>query len=83
MAPHERPTAYSNASDQRAIHTSGIADREPVYSSSYHQGSDSPVALGDALRDDFEPHGKLYSGGKGRSFSAIFNALVARGREMK
>ena len=70
---------------QLAIHTSGIADREPVYSSSYHQGGDSPVALGDFLRDYFEPQGKLYSQdnfiaarpGAAREYSNIGAALAA------
>ncbi len=54
---------------QLATHTSGIADRDPVYADSYHQGGDSPVALGDFLRDYFDPKGKLYS---------IDNFVVAR-----
>jgi CubicO group peptidase (beta-lactamase class C family) len=46
---------------QIATHTSSLADRELVYESSYHQGGDSPVPLGDFLRDYFAPDGKLYS----------------------
>lgn len=45
-----------------ATHTSGITDREPVYSDAYHYGGDSPVSLGDFLKDYFDPNGKYYAG---------------------
>jgi CubicO group peptidase (beta-lactamase class C family) len=44
-----------------ATHTSGIADRQPVYDSSYYYGSDSPEPLGDFLKNYFVPGGKYYS----------------------
>lgn len=70
---------------QLATHTSGIADREPVYGDSYHQGGDSPVPLRFFLRDYFEPGRKLYSKdnfvearpGSSREYSNIGAALAA------
>jgi CubicO group peptidase (beta-lactamase class C family) len=68
-----------------ATHTSGIADRDPVYGDSYHQGGDSPVALGDFLRDYFDPKGKNFSldnftaakPGSSREYSNIGAGLAA------
>jgi CubicO group peptidase (beta-lactamase class C family) len=70
---------------QLATHTSGIADRDPVYGDSYHQGGDSPVALGDFLRDYFDPKGKTWSAdnftaakpGSSREYSNIGAGLAA------
>ena len=70
---------------QLATHTSGIADRDPVYANSYFQGGDSPVALGDFLRDYLDPKGKLYSAdnfvvakpGSSREYSNIGAGLAA------
>lgn len=42
-------------------HTSGINDREPIYSDSYYYGGDSPVGLGDFLKSYFETNGSRYS----------------------
>lgn len=44
-----------------ATHTSGITDREPIYDSTYYYGGDSPVPLGQFLKDYFDPAGKFYS----------------------
>jgi CubicO group peptidase (beta-lactamase class C family) len=44
-----------------ATHTSSLADRYPFYDSTYYYGGDSPVALGDFLKDYFVPGGKHYS----------------------
>ena len=44
-----------------ATHTSGIVDQYPLYSTTYHYGSDSPEALGEFLKNYFEPKGKYYS----------------------
>jgi CubicO group peptidase (beta-lactamase class C family) len=46
---------------QLGTHTSGITDREPVYSDAYHYGGDSPVSLGDFLQQYFDPNGANYS----------------------
>ncbi|WPQ63570.1 serine hydrolase domain-containing protein [Chitinophaga sancti] len=46
-----------------ATHTSGITDREPIYSNAYHYGGDSPEHLGDFLKNYFDPKGKYYSSG--------------------
>lgn len=46
---------------QLGSHTSGITDREPIYSSIYHYGGDSPVPLGEFLKSYFDPKGKYYS----------------------
>lgn len=45
---------------QLATHTSGITDRWAAYQRVYHWGSDSPVALGDFLREYFSPGGTDY-----------------------
>lgn len=42
-------------------HTSGITDREPIYSNAYHYGGDSPVSLEDFLTSYFDQKGKYYS----------------------
>jgi CubicO group peptidase (beta-lactamase class C family) len=44
-----------------ATHTSGIADREEVYSRAYHFGGDSPEPLARFLEQYFRPDGKDYS----------------------
>ena len=44
-----------------ATHTSGIVDQYPLYSTTYHYGSDSQEALGDFLKNYFEPNGTYYS----------------------
>jgi CubicO group peptidase (beta-lactamase class C family) len=44
-----------------ATHTSGIVDQYPLYSKTYHYGSDSPEELGEFLKNYFEPKGKYYS----------------------
>lgn len=70
---------------QLATHTSGIADRDPVYVDSYHRGGDSPVTLADFLREYFEPKGKNYSvdnfvaarPGSSREYSNIGAGLAA------
>ncbi|MEQ1923466.1 MAG: serine hydrolase domain-containing protein [Pyrinomonadaceae bacterium] len=55
--PDERITLRSIAT-----HTSGLIDRDPVYSEKgYFYGGDPPEALGDFLRNYFEPGGKYYS----------------------
>lgn len=46
-----------------ATHTSGITDREPLYSNIYYYGGDSPVPLGEFLKSYFDQEGKNYSGG--------------------
>lgn len=45
---------------QLATHTSGITDRWEVYEGVYDYSGDSPLALGDFLRDYFAPDGKHY-----------------------
>jgi CubicO group peptidase (beta-lactamase class C family) len=70
---------------QLATHTSGITDRDPVYTDSYHQGGDSPVALGDFLREYFVPTGRWWSAdnfvagkpGSVREYSNIGAGLAA------
>lgn len=67
-----------------ATHTSGITDREPIYSNSYHYGGDSPVSPGDFLKSYFDPKGKYYSSenflnqkpGTYREYSNIATALA-------
>jgi CubicO group peptidase (beta-lactamase class C family) len=44
-----------------ATHTSGIVDQYPLYSKTYHYGSDSPESLGAFLKNYFEPNGTYYS----------------------
>jgi CubicO group peptidase (beta-lactamase class C family) len=44
-----------------ATHTSGIADRYPLYTSTYYNMGDSPEPLGEFLKNYFEPGGKYYS----------------------
>jgi len=44
-----------------STHTSGIVDQYPLYSKTYHYGSDSPEPLGEFLKNYFEPNGKYYS----------------------
>jgi CubicO group peptidase (beta-lactamase class C family) len=44
-----------------ATHTSGIADRDEVYSGAYHFGSDSPEPLARFVEQYFRPDGKTYS----------------------
>jgi CubicO group peptidase (beta-lactamase class C family) len=69
---------------QLATHTSGIVDREAVYDTAYHQGGDSPVALGDFLRDYFSAEGRHWSAdnyldakpGSNREYSNIGAALA-------
>ena len=46
---------------QLATHTSSITDRRSVYEGAYHYGGDSPVALGEFLKDYFASSGKAYS----------------------
>ncbi len=45
---------------QLATHTSGISDQSPLYDSSYYYGGDSPEALGEFLKNYFDPKGKYY-----------------------
>jgi CubicO group peptidase (beta-lactamase class C family) len=54
--PNERITLRN-----LATHTSGIVDQYPLYSTTYHYGSDSPEALGAFLKNYFEPNGNYYS----------------------
>ncbi len=54
--PNERITLRN-----LATHTSGIVDQYPLYSTTYHYGSDSQEALGDFLKNYFEPNGTYYS----------------------
>lgn len=54
--PNERITLRN-----LATHTSGIVDQYPLYSKTYHYGSDSPEPLGEFLKNYFEPSGKYYS----------------------
>jgi len=54
--PNERITLRN-----LATHTSGIVDQYPLYSKTYHYGSDSPEALGEFLKNYFKPKGKYYS----------------------
>jgi CubicO group peptidase (beta-lactamase class C family) len=69
---------------QLATHTSGIVDRDEVYETAYHPGGDSPVALGDFLRDVFTPAGRHASPdnfldakpGSSREYSNIGAALA-------
>jgi CubicO group peptidase (beta-lactamase class C family) len=44
-----------------ATHTSSLNDRFPFYNEMYHYGNDSPLDLGDFLKDYFAPEGKYYS----------------------
>jgi CubicO group peptidase (beta-lactamase class C family) len=44
-----------------ATHTSGIADRDEVYSRAYHFGGDSPEPLARFIEEYFKPDGKDYS----------------------
>jgi CubicO group peptidase (beta-lactamase class C family) len=44
-----------------ATHTSGIADRDEVYSRAYHFGGDSPESLGRFIEQYFRPDGTSYS----------------------
>jgi CubicO group peptidase (beta-lactamase class C family) len=44
-----------------ATHTSGLADRYPLYDEQYFYGGDTPVQLGDFLKNYFTPTGKYYS----------------------
>lgn len=54
--PNERITLRN-----LATHTSGIIDQYPLYSTTYHYGSDSAESLGEFLKNYFEPSGKYYS----------------------
>jgi CubicO group peptidase (beta-lactamase class C family) len=44
-----------------ATHTSGIKDRDEVYSGAYHFGGDSPESLARFIEDYFKPEGKNYA----------------------
>lgn len=44
-----------------ATHASGITDRASIYKNTYYYGGDSPEALGEFLKNYFEPTGKNYS----------------------
>lgn len=46
---------------QIATHTSGIADRYPLYDSTYYKMGDTPEPLGIFLKNYFVPGGKYYS----------------------
>lgn len=46
---------------QLATHTSSISDRWPVYKNTYHYGGDSPVKLGDFLKNYFDKGGTDYA----------------------
>jgi CubicO group peptidase (beta-lactamase class C family) len=46
---------------QIATHTSGIADRYPLYNSTYYKMGDTPEPLGEFLKNYFVPGGKYYS----------------------
>ena len=46
---------------QIATHTSGIADRYPLYSDTYYKMGETPEPLGEFLKNYFEPAGKHYS----------------------
>jgi CubicO group peptidase (beta-lactamase class C family) len=69
---------------QLATHTSGIVDREAVYETAYQTGGDSPIALGDFLRDYFSRAGAHWSAdnfldaepGTNREYSNIGAALA-------
>jgi CubicO group peptidase (beta-lactamase class C family) len=44
-----------------ATHTSGIADRYPLYDSTYYKMGDTPEPLGEFLKNYFVPGGRYYS----------------------
>lgn len=46
---------------QLATHTSSISDRWAVYKDTYHYGGDSPVKLGDFLKNYFDKRGADYA----------------------
>jgi len=47
---------------QLAVHTSGIQDREPVYSDTgYYYGGDAKIPLGEFLKDYLVPKGRYYA----------------------
>ena len=57
-----------------ATHTSGIRDRESVYRQAYTQGVEPSMALGDYLKEVFDPAGKWFDSknfGKQRPGAAI------------